>query len=190
MTLPLDRFIPRPDISDRHQITIHAPAAMVMDVARQFDLQSIPLVRAIFWLRTKLMRATGPATWGRAGLVAETLGIGWGVLVDEPDRLFIAGALCQPWQADVVFTPVPAQRFEQDATPDRVKIAWTLEAETLGPELTRLSTETRAVATDDAARVRFRRYWRRFGIGIVVIRRLLLPAVRRRAERRWRESQS
>ena len=42
------------------------------------------------------------------------------------------------------------------------------------------------MATDDQARIRFQRYWRRFGVGIVLIRWLLLPGVRRQAEERWR----
>jgi hypothetical protein len=67
-----------------------------------------------------------------------------------------------------------------------VKIVWSLEAEALEPELTRLSTETRVAATDERARVKFARYWRLARIGIVAIRRLLLPAVRREAERLWR----
>jgi hypothetical protein len=69
-----------------------------------------------------------------------------------------------------------------------VTIAWTLEAEPLGPALTRFASETRVRATDEAARTRFRRYWRRFGIGILAIRWLLNPAVRREAERRWQAS--
>jgi hypothetical protein len=44
------------------------------------------------------------------------------------------------------------------------------------------------VATDDQARTKFRRYWRLFGIGIVMIRRLLLPALRRQAEWQWRSA--
>jgi hypothetical protein len=44
------------------------------------------------------------------------------------------------------------------------------------------------VATDAPARARFRRYWRWARFGIVSIRLLLLPAVRRAAERQWREA--
>jgi hypothetical protein len=66
-----------------------------------------------------------------------------------------------------------------------VKIAWTLEAEPLEPALTRFSHETRAVATDGEARTKFRQYWRWARFGIVSIRLLLLPAIRRAAERRW-----
>jgi hypothetical protein len=110
--------------------------------------------------------------------------MGWGVLTEVPGRLFVAGAVCQPWQADVVFTPVTSDRFAAYAEPDRVKIAWTLEAEPLGPALSRFATETRAVATDAQARARFRKYWRLAGIGILAIRWLLVPAVRRQAEAR------
>jgi hypothetical protein len=84
----------------------------------------------------------------------------------------------------VVFTPVAPERFAAFSEPDMVKIVWTLEAEPLGPALTRFRTETRVLATDDWARRRFRRYWRMFGAGIVLIRWLLLPALRREAERR------
>jgi hypothetical protein len=66
-----------------------------------------------------------------------------------------------------------------------VKIAWTLETEPIGKEATRFAQETRAVATDDATRTRFLRYWRWARLGIVGIRLLLLRAVRRASEKRW-----
>lgn len=183
MPAVLDRFVPSPDMGGRHEITIHAPAAIVLDVARNFDMQSVPAIRAIFWLRAKILRAKRPAARPPAGLVADMLDLGWGCLAEEPDRFFVAGGVCQPWEADVVFTPIASEQFAAYSEPDRVKIAWTLEAEPLGPELTRFATETRVAATEDRARIKFRRYWRIFGIGILLIRRILLPAIRRKAER-------
>jgi hypothetical protein len=44
----LDPFFPRADIARHHEILIHAPAALVFDVARNFDLHSIRTIRAIF----------------------------------------------------------------------------------------------------------------------------------------------
>jgi hypothetical protein len=82
--------------------------------------------------------------------------------------------------------PIAPEQYAAYGEPDRVKIVWTLEAEALGPELTRFASETRVVATDDRARARFRRYWCTFGIGIQMIRWLLLSAVCRQAEQRWR----
>ena len=185
MTSPLDPFIPHPDVRERFSTTIEAPAALVMDVARQFDLQSLPIVRAIFRLRERLMRAPPAAPRAPKGLLDETLGLGWALLVDQPDRLVVCGAACQPWLPASSFIPVPADQFVAYAAPNRVKIAWTLEAEPLGPTTTRFAHETRAVATDLEARRRFRRYWSWARFGIIAIRLLLLPAVRRTAERRW-----
>jgi hypothetical protein len=186
MPAVLDPFIPRPDARERQEMTVRAPPGLVLETARDFDLQSLPLVRAIFRLRAVAMGA-GPAAGRRPqGMIAELLGIGWERLAEAPGRFFVAGAACQPWLADVVFEPITAQRFAAHAEPDRVKIAWSLEAEPLGPALTLFATETRVVATDEPARRKFRRYWRRVRIGVLAIRWLLLQAVRRRAERRWR----
>lgn len=97
----------------------------------------------------------------------------------------MAGAQCQPWLADVTFTPVPPAEFASYREPNRVKIAWTLEVEPLGSTSSRLATETRAIATDAGARTRLRRYWRWAHFGIVAIRWFMLPAIRRETERTW-----
>jgi hypothetical protein len=182
----LDTFAPSPDVRGRRAALVKAPADLVLDVARNLDMQAIPAVHAIFWLRGKLMGAKAPPPARGAGLAAATRSLGWGVLLDDPGRAYVSGAACQPWLADVTFSPIPAEDFAAYAEPDRVKIVWSLETEALEPALTRLSTETRVVATDAQARAKFRRYWRMFGMGIIAIRLLLLPAARREAERRWR----
>lgn len=180
---PLDPFIPQPDVRERREIVIDAPAAEVFEAASHFDIQSLALVRAIFWLRAKMLGAKIVERPSR-GLIADMLSMGWERLAEAPGRYFVGGAACRPWKADVTFQPISAGEFASFAEPDAVKIAWTLEAEPLGPMRTRLSTETRVVATDDVARAKFRWYWRKFGIGIVLIRMLLLRAVRREAEAR------
>ncbi len=187
MPAALDPFLPRYDIRERHQTIVQAPAELVLEVARGFDMQSIPLVHGIFWLRSKVLRARPSEKGRRAALDTEALrAMGWGILTERPGRLLVAGAVCQPWQADVVFTPISPEEFASYAEPDRVKIGWTMEAEALSESRSRFATETRAVATDARASAKFRRYWRIFGIGILAIRWFLVPAVRREAERRWR----
>ena len=182
---PLDRFFSDTDLNERHETTVRAPAALVYETARNLDLGSLWMVQRIFWLRAKVLgaRETGRA-WSR-GFVEEALAAGWGVLDEEPGRLFIAGGQCQPWVPDVVFTAVPPERFASFSEPDRVKIAWTLEAEPIDAATTRFITETRAVGTDAEARRKFRLYLRVFKVGILAIRWMMVPAVRRRAERRW-----
>lgn len=183
----LDEFIPAPDVRERHDIVVRAPAGLVFQVARRFDLQSVPLVHAVFRLRARLMRADDAGQPQSVRLdSAGLLRLGWSVLAEEPGRFFVAGAACQPWRADVVFTPIAAADFAGYGAPDAVKIAWTLETRPLGGDTTLLATETRVVGTDAAARAKFRRYWRWARVGIIAIRWLSLPAIRREAERAQR----
>jgi len=185
MHTPIDSFVPQFDLRKRHETVAYAPASIVMEVARNFDLESISLVRWTFWLRAKLLRAL--ATLARpTALISNMTELGWGVLAEEPGKYLLAGAFCQPWEGNVAFQPIPPERFASFAEPGQVKIVWTLEVESLGPNLTRLATETRVRATDDAARAKFRSYWRMFSPGILMIRRLILRAVRRQAESSWR----
>jgi hypothetical protein len=186
----LDPFIPDPDVRERFGTTVRAPARIVMEVASGFDMQSVPAVKAIFWLREKLMGAGRSERRVPQGILDETRALGWGLLAEQPGRFVVCGAACRPWLANVKFVAVPAASFAGYAEPDRVKIAWTLEAEELGSALTRLSQETRALATDEEARRKFTRYWRWARFGIIAIRLLMLPAVRREAERRWAAEQA
>ena len=111
---------------------------------------------------------------------------GWPNLAEDRDHYYVAGAICRPWNAEPGFTAIASDQFAAFAEPDGVKIAWTLEAAELGPALTRFATETRAAATDQQARIKFQHYWRKFGAGIILIRLVLLPVLRRRAEKTWR----
>ena len=54
---------------------VAAPADLVFETARNLDLWSIPAIRAIFWLREKLLRST-PSPRPSLGLVAQTLALG------------------------------------------------------------------------------------------------------------------
>jgi hypothetical protein len=178
---PLDAFIPQPDACERFAVPVAAPASVVYEAARNFDLQSVFLVRLIFGLRERLLGATRTSR-PRQGFLDDMLALGWGRLLERPGELFVAGATCQPWLADVRFTPLAAGQFRDYAAADQVRIAWTIECHPAGDGRCVLASETRAAATDDGARRRFRRYWRWARFGIIPIRWLLLPAIRRRAE--------
>lgn len=182
----IERLIPAWDVRSYHQTIVQAPADMVFAVAEHFDLQSIPLVRAIFWLRGKLMRASRSSPRRPAGLVAEAKSLGWGELYRRPGRELVMGAVTQPWLADVRFTAVPEDEFLGYGEHDRVKIVWTIEAVPIEPGLTLLRTETRVRATDLVAQQKFLRYWRFAQYRIQLIRWLHLPAVRRAAELQYR----
>lgn len=189
VTLPLDRFLPDAEIRERFESTVDAPPAVVMAVAKAMTLEGLPAVRSIFRLRAILMGTGLGRPMPARGLVADCLEMGWGLLEERAERLVIVGARCQPWIADVSFAAIPPAEFGAYAEPGQVKIAWTLETEPLDHERTRFSHETRVQATDAEARAKFRRYWRWARFGIVAIRYMLLPAVRREAESRWASQQ-
>lgn len=182
----IDRFIPRAEVAERHQVVVAAPADVVFKTASAMHMRSVWLIDAIFRLReTILGAAPGPVVPPR-GLVPEMLALGWGRLAERPGRELVMGAVTRPWEADVVFRAIPPEHFQAFAEPDLVKIAWTLEADPIDATHAVFRTQTRVLPTDEPARRKFKRYWRRFGIGIVTIRWLILRAVRRAAERRFR----
>jgi hypothetical protein len=182
----LDPFIPVYDIAERHHIHVAAPAEITFSAACEQDLMALPIVRAIFNAREVLLGAEPDATTRPRGLVAWAKSIGWGMLAEVPDRAIVMGAVTQPWKANVVFHPLSPSEFVSFNEPDYVKIVWTLRADAIGANASIFRTETRAVATDPAARAKFRRYWSFLSPGIILIRWASLGPVKREAERRYR----
>jgi hypothetical protein len=76
----LDRFLPNPEVDEYHQIEVRAPAAITLAAATETDLQASPIAKGIFWLRAvpALLRGESFRPEGSRGIVAETLGLGWG----------------------------------------------------------------------------------------------------------------
>ncbi len=184
----LDQFMPVYEIAERHHIRVAAPADITFAAACDQDMMESPVVRAIFRTRELVLGSETDATPRPRGLLALTKSIGWGVLAEIPDREIVMGAVTQPWDANVVFRPLAPAAFAAFDEPDHVKIAWTLRADPVGARASIFRTETRAVATDAAARAKFRRYWSLLSPGIIVIRWSMLRPVKRDAECRRRHS--
>lgn len=182
MAAPLDRFLADADVRERFETRVSAPADVALRAGTAFDLQSLPVARAIFRARELILGAEHVER-PRRGLLDDMQAIGWGVLETRPDRHVVCGSICQPWRPDVTFIAIPPGEFAGWSEPGWVKIAWTLEAEPLPTGGSSLAHETRARATDAASRTRFMRYWHWARFGIVAIRLLYMPAVRRAAER-------
>jgi hypothetical protein len=132
-----------------------------------------------------MLRGQPSRRQGPRGLLKETLALGFGILAEVPDREIVVGTYTQPWHEQVTFHPLPPAAFAGFAEPGYVKIVWTLAAEPVGPERSRFVTRTRVVTTP-VARRRFRRYWAPMSAGIILIRYVSLPMVKREAERRGR----
>lgn len=181
----LDRFLPAPEIAECHKIHVGAPSDVTFAAAREFDLRQSWLLRAIFSGRQLLMRSPGEPLEEALG-VSELLAGGWGILLEEPGRGMVFGAVAQPWHGDPEFRALAPGTFATLDEPGWAKIVWTLAADSLGPEASVFRTETRVTTTDAASRERFRRYWAVFSPGILLIRRELLRLVKGQAEQRVR----
>ena len=175
---------------ERHHIRLAAPAEITLAAASEIDLQESPLIRAIFKGRVLLRGSAPDETTRPRGFLALTKSLGWGVLAETPGREIVMGAVTQPWEANVVSRGVPPKGFANFDEPGYVKIVWTLRADPSSDRESIFRTETRAVATDAAARARFRRYWSFLSPGIILIRRATLRPLHADAERRVREARS
>jgi len=120
----------QPEVDEYHQVRVRAPAAVTFAAAKQMDIQASPIVKGIFWLRAipALLRGEPFRPQGSQGIVAETLGQGWGVLAEVPDREIVIGAYTQSWHEHVEFRPLPPEEFAAFREPGYVKIVWTLAA--------------------------------------------------------------
>jgi hypothetical protein len=186
----LDRFMPTYEIVERHQIQVAASAAVTLDVARDVDLQASPVVRAVLRTREVLLGATPDDRQRPRGLLNEMQSLGWGVLAEVPGREVVVGAVTKPWEANVTFRALPPDQFAAFAEPGYVRIAWMIRADPISETESVFRTETRAMATDPDARIKFRRYWSFLSPGILVIRWATLGPVRQEAERRARAATS
>ena len=185
--LLLDRFMPAYDIAERHHIRVAAPAEITFTTACKTDLQQSPIARVIFRAREVILGSEPDAAARPNGLLALTKSLGWRVLAEVLGREVVMGAVTQPWEADVTFRGLPPDEFAAFNEPGYVKIAWTLRADPIASTESVFRTETRAIATDAAARARFRRYWSFLSPGIIVIRSMMLHPLKAEAERRARE---
>ena len=179
----LDRFMSNYEIAERHHVRVDATARTTFASASEIDLQDSRIIRAIFRGREWIMGSQPATNPEPRAFVAQMLAIGWGVLAEIPDREIVMGAVTQPWQADVVFRPLPPEEFAAFCEPDYVKIVWTLRADPAGATSI-FRTETRVSTTRPSARQKFRRYWSFASPGIVLIRRMMLRLVKAEAERR------
>jgi hypothetical protein len=182
----LDQFMPAYDVVERHVIRVNASSAMTLEAARNLNLFQLPAIRLMLRGRELILGSTPDTRPRPQGLLAHVQSLGWVVLAEIPEREIVVGAVTRPWEPNVKFRSVRPDEFAAFAEPEYVKIVWTLRADPSGRATSTFRTETRAVATDRAARVRFRRYWSLLSPGILLIRWISLQRVKAAAEERAR----
>jgi hypothetical protein len=174
----LDRLMPTPALAEIDHVDVAAPAARVWDAVRHLDLAGSALVRALFALRTLPGRLHGERAALRLrldDLVSSPDHPGFQILVDDPPREIVVGAIGKVWQLDIPFVHVnDAIAFAAFNEPDFAKVAWAIRVIPEAEESTRVELELCVDTTDQDALKKFRRYFRVIGPASRFMRHVLL----------------
>ncbi|HEX6615667.1 MAG TPA: hypothetical protein VF046_05120 [Gemmatimonadales bacterium] len=180
----LDGFLPHPEVRERHETRVRAPADRTWAAAEDLDLARSPVIRAIFSARELLMGSKAAGNRQPSGFLDQIRALGWRQLAEEPGRALVFGAVTQPWEANVVFRGLDPDEFARFDQPGYAAIAWTFEVHPVAPDESIFRTETRVRTTDPHSCERFRRYWSIMSPGIRLIRLESLRLIRTDAEHR------
>jgi hypothetical protein len=175
----LEQVLPMPRLVEVDHVDVAVPPAEAWASVRYVDFgQRSPLVRALFALRTLASREK---VWLCIdGLRSTADKPGFQVLVDDPPRETVVGAIGKVWRANIPFVHVPdADAFARFGDAGFVKVAWALRVLPRGERDARIEFEVRVGATDDASWRKFRAYFALVGVGSRVIRRTLLAGLAR-----------
>src|SRR5437879_10749121 len=183
--MALERILPRYDASERHAIVVRADPARTYAALRALDLADLPLTRALMALRAlpdRLRHRRGIRL--RRHVTLDGLrGAGFALLSEEPGREIVLGLAGRFWSVTGGGMRVTADDFASFSAPGTAKAAMDFRLEPLADGRTRLSTETRILCADEAARRSFGPYWFAVRAGSGLIRREILARVKRAAER-------
>ncbi len=184
----LDEVLPTYRHRERHGAAIAAPPERVWDALHAVTVRELALSRLLMAIRTLPTRLTGGGdAFNEAvaqSFVSFMIETEFTLLRNDPPSVLIAGSAEQPWKlrGDSAVPVNDRDGFRAFNDPGYVLIATSFECE---PEAngTRFYTETRVQPTDNDAARKFRPYWLAIRAGSGLIRRDILRAVRRRAER-------
>ena len=181
----IDEFLPTYDAAERHHVDVRAPEARVYAALQAADLCASRRVRLLLWLRGlpgrrgRARRGGGPRTLTLGALLAE----GFVLLGERPSREVALGLVGRFWATAGELQRLDADGFRRFARPGYAQAVWSFSLSERGGGVVWLTTETRVRCLDAGSRARFRRYWRLVGPFSGAIRRAMLDAIRREAER-------
>jgi hypothetical protein len=180
----LDQVLPTPRLIEIDEVDLAVSPERAWQLLRHADMAKLPLARALFSLRTLpgqlLGRQREPLAFRIDDLQSSPEHPGFQVLVDQPGREFVVGAIGKVWQFDIPFRHVAnSDEFLAFVEPGFVKVAWAIRLSARGEKDTHVVFELRVDATDDESWEKFRAYFRLIGRPSRFIRRSLLASLAR-----------
>ena len=157
----IDELLPAYDVSEYHQIGIHAPLERVYDAVRALDLSCSRVIRWLFLLREL------PALWHsshrgdqRFDLTLDgLLRSGFILLGEKPPQELLLGLVGRFWTPSGDIQRLSVSEFRTFNRPGYAKAAWNFSLSEQEDGTTRLVTQTRVLCLDEASRRRLRLYW-------------------------------
>ena len=185
--MPLDEFLPEYDVREVHSAAVAAPPELVIETALRLTWRDVPLFAALMAVRSVPTLLAGHRPSASHAIVDDFRRAGFVALAERPDEL-VFGAVGRFWKPTGGLRRLGPADFSAFGEPGFAKTAFNFQAVPDLRNTARLTTETRVLATDPAARRSFLRYWRVIHPGSALIRRVWLRAIRRQAESSARAS--
>jgi hypothetical protein len=176
-TVTLDRFLPKYDKRELHSKYIAADPATVWTALHEATTDDLPITRVLMRIRTGgKTKLNGPLLGSRPAL--QPLSVTEGVEL-------VSGMISQYWRLIPDHPDVPRNNdaFIAFNQPGWIKLGIDFRLTPEG-DGTRLSTETRCVATDGKTLLAFQLYWAFIRLFSGFVRIEILQAVAKLAERK------
>ncbi len=169
----VDRYLPDPDVVERHRISVDASVERTWTAVEDADLAGDGVAGVLLALRG--MRR------GRSMRVRDFERFGFVRLPGSSEREIVLGLVGRFWRPSGGVVRVAPEDFVGFDRPGYMKAVWNVRAEAAGKGAV-VSTETRVAGTDARARWLFRPYWLVVRPFSGLIRRRLLKLVKTGAE--------
>ncbi len=184
----LDDYMPEYDVHEIHAIRVHASPQRIYGAIQAVTIADLGIANGLVVLRSLPALLSGKAPPSRVTsrpLFRLGPNSGFFLLAEEPSREMVIGFIGKFWKPTGAewYRCSGPDEFLSFEHPDYAKAAWNLHIDAKAQGWCRLSTETRVLGTDPQAKRKFQAYWSVVYPGSAYIRRVLLKAIKRRAER-------
>ena len=171
----IDDFLPNYDVHEQHRIKVHAPIERVYAEIRRLDISQAKL--SMLLLRLRGISAPSGFT------LDDFLKMRFILLGERPNEELLLGLVGRFWTLTGALCHLDAQGYRDFDELGFAKAAWNFSLSFGSDNCVLLETETRVYCLDDVSRRRFRLYWLFIGAFSGLIRREMLQAIKRSAER-------
>ena len=175
----IDQFLPNYDVRERHQTKVDAPIDKVYAAVRQLDISHAKLSMFLFRLRGIPAGLPAPSCF----TLDDFLKMRFILLGEKSNEELLLGLVGRFWTPSGELRRLDVEGFRNFNEQGYAKAAWNFSLSERPDSSVLLETETRVYCLDEASRRKFQLYWLFIGAFSGLIRREVLQAVKRNAER-------